>query len=444
MRRKSPVSLSRRALLTGLAALPLATMFGGCRGSTSGPSARRPTLEVWAHAGQVGERSTLVRLADSFNSGRRRFAVRLTLLPEGAYNGQLQAAALAGRLPDVFEFDGPYTADYAWMGQLQALDELLPEELREDLLPSILAQGTYDNRLYAVGQYDSGLGLFARRDRLAAVGASVPTAPADAWTVAQFEDLLARVAAASAGKPPLDLKLNYRGEWFTYGFAPALWSAGGGLVSRDTRPLHAAGVLDGSKSISAMRHLQRWIASGRVDPNLDDAAFTAGRVAMSWVGHWEYPRYRQAVGKDLALLPLPDFGTGTRTGAGSWTWGIRAGCRHPEAAAEFLRHLLQTANVLAMSAANGAPPATRSAVARSPLYAPDGPLRLYIEQLAGGYALPRPRTPAYPAVTSAFQQTFHAVRDGADVPETLQRAAALIDRDIADNRGYPHREAVRA
>jgi multiple sugar transport system substrate-binding protein len=430
-------------MLGSLAALPLAAMLGGCRSGTSKLSARKPTLEVWAHAGQVGERRTLVRLADSFNAGRRRFAVHLTLLPEGAYNGQLQAAALAGQLPDVFEFDGPYTADYAWMGQLQPLDELLPATLREDLLPSILSQGTYNKRLYAVGQYDSGLGLFARRDRLTAIGASLPTSPGDAWTVEHFEDLLARLAAATGNRPPLDLKLNYRGEWFTYGFAPALWSAGGGLVSRDTRPPHAGGVLDGSKSTAAMRHIQRWTAAGRVDPNLDDAAFTTGRVALSWVGHWEYPRYRQAVGRDLALLPLPDFGEGARTGEGSWTWGISAGCRHPEAAAEFLRYLLQTSNVLAMSGANGAPPATRSAVARSPLYAQDGPLRLYIEQLAEGYALPRPRTPAYPAITSAFQQAFHAVRDGAKVPETLHRAATLIDRDIADNKGYPNREAVR-
>jgi multiple sugar transport system substrate-binding protein len=69
-------------------------------------------------------------------------------------------------------------------------------------------------------------------------------------------------------------------------------------------------------------------------------------------------------------------------------------------------------------------------------------LRLYIEQLSRGYALPRPRTPAYPAITSVFQQAFQAARDGASVPKTLRRATALIDRDIADNLGYPNHEVV--
>src|SRR5687767_15335853 len=43
-----------------------------------------------------------------------------------------------------------------------------------------------------------------------------------------------------------------------------------------------------------------------------------GRVALSWTGHWKYPSYRAALGRDLILLPLPDFGHGVKTGMGSW------------------------------------------------------------------------------------------------------------------------------
>ena len=41
-------------------------------------------------------------------------------------------------------------------------------------------------------------------------------------------------------------------------------------------------------------------------------------------------------------MPLPDFGQGSKTGQGSWNWGITAGSKHPQAAVEFLRFLLQT------------------------------------------------------------------------------------------------------
>ena len=195
-------------------------------------------------------------------------------------------------------------------------------------------------------------------------------------------------------------------------------------------------MLDGPEAVAALEQVQGWITRGRVDPNLDDAAFTEGRVALSWVGHWEYPRYRKAAGEDLLLLPLPDFGHGSRTGQGSWNWAITAGCKRPQAAAAFLRFLLRPEEVLKMTAANGAVPGTRSAVARSPDYRPGGPLHLFVAQLET-CAVPRPRTPAYPVITSAFQQAFQDLRNGLPVQPALARAAKVIDQDIADNHGYP-------
>ncbi|RMD78571.1 MAG: hypothetical protein D6809_05550 [Gammaproteobacteria bacterium] len=194
--------------------------------------------------------------------------------------------------------------------------------------------------------------------------------------------------------------------------------------------------------MAALGRVQGWIRRGRVDPNLDEAAFSAGRVALAWGGHWDWPRYRRAWGEDLVLLPLPDFGRGSRTGQGSWLWTVTRRCPDPEGAAAFLRFLLRPEEILAMTRANAAVPARRAAIARSPLYGPQGPLRLFAVQLAGGYAVPRPRTAAYPVVTSAFQEAFAAVRDGLDVAEALHRAARLIDRELAEG-GYGREGAGR-
>jgi multiple sugar transport system substrate-binding protein len=187
-----------------------------------------------------------------------------------------------------------------------------------------------------------------------------------------------------------------------------------------------------------MQHLQKWITKMRyVDPNVDDNAFVGKRVALSWVGHWQYRRYADAFGDDLVLLPLPDFGQGSRTGQGSWNWGITTRCRHPQAAARFLEFLLADEQVLAMCNANSAVPATWTGIARSALYREGSPLRLFARQLTEGSAVPRPRTPAYPVITSVFQQAFDDIRHGADVQTALDKAAADIDQDIHDNRGYP-------
>jgi len=410
--------------------------IAGCGGSEQAEPLAGTRLTVWAHAGQEAERDTLSGQVERFNQSQSQLQVELSFIPERTYNAQVQAAAIAGDLPDLLEFDGPFLYNYVWQGHLRPLGELLSAATRADLLPSIVAQGEYRGRLYSVGTFDSGLGLYARRSRLAAVGVRIPGAPEAAWSAAEFEAALATLAEQDPDGAVLDLKLNYPGEWFSYAFSPVIQSAGGDLIDRVSYQ-STQGVLNGPAAVAAMQRLQGWFNKGYVDPNVDDAAFVAGRVALSWVGHWEYPRYAKQLGDDLVVLPLPDFGTGTKTGQGSWSWGITTRCRNPKAAAAFLEFLLRPDEVLAMADANGAVPATHSAIARSKLYGEGGVLHLFARQLLGGYAVPRPRTPAYPVITSVFQQAFHDIRDGADVQASLDKAAAAIDQDIRDNKGYP-------
>ena len=432
---------SRRAQIAAGAAAFVAVTFttlSGCADELD-PDKAPTVLEVWVHSGQPAEREALQHQIKRFNAVHSDIRVRLTVLPEGSYNGQVQAAALAGDLPDLVEFDGPYVYNYAWQQKLISLDTRLPPAVKQDLLPSILAQGNYRGKLYSVGQYDSGLGLYARRSHLQAIQARIPEAPRTAWSVDEFEQILAALAARDEDGAVLDLKLNYRGEWFAYGFSPIIQSAGGDLINRDHYQT-AANKLNGEEAVTAMRVLQGWIKQGYVDQNLDDAAFVSGRVSLSWVGHWEFRRYSKTFGEDLLVLPLPDFGDGPRSGMGSWNWGVSADSRHPDAAIRFLEFLLEPGQVLAMSRANGAVPATRSAIERSEVYGPGGPLHLFARQLIEGIAVPRPQTPAYPIITSAFENAFLDIRNNANVKVALDNAVRIIDQDIQDNHGYPHIE----
>lgn len=393
-------------------------------------------LEVWAHAGQAAEREVLEQQVARFNASYENIEARLTFIPERSYNAQVQAAAVAGELPDLLEFDGPFLYNYVWQGQLQPIGKLLESKTKQELLPSITKQGQYLGAFYGVGTFDSGLGLYASRRALQAADIRIPTDPDEAWSGEEFKAVLAALASRDPDGMVLDLKLNYSGEWFTYAFSPLLQSAGGDLIDRSDYQA-SGGVLDSPQSVAAMQTLQEWFIQDYVDPNVDDAAFVSGRAALSWVGHWEYPRYAEALGDDLLVLPLPDLGQGSRTGQGSWVWGVTRHCRNTEAAARFLEFLLKPDEVLAMASANGAVPATRTAIEQSPLYGAQGALRLFTRQLQGGFSVPRPQTPAYPVITSAFQQAFVDIRNGGDVKVALSRAAAAIDQDIRDNKGYP-------
>lgn len=415
---------------------PLLLYLSGCSGSNPD---RKGVIRVWAHSGQAAERQVLEQQVKRFNKSQTGTTVKLTFIPEGSYNSQVQAAALSKDLPDVLEFDGPFIYNYVWQQNLIPIDKLISSSVKQDLLPSILQQGTYGGRLYSVGTYDSGLGLYARRSQLQAAGIRIPTGTKDAWTIAEFDRVLATLSNKDPDRQVLDLKLNYRGEWATYGFSPIVQSAGGDLIDRRSYQT-ANGSLNSPKSIAAMQSVQNWFKKGYVDPNIDDAAFTSGRVALSWVGHWVYKDYAKAVGKDLVVLPLPNFGTGAKTAQGSWNWGVTTNCPTQEcqkSATKFLEFLLQPQEVLAMANVNGAVPGTKRAIAQSQLYAPNGPLRLFAAQLLAGETVPRPQTPAYPVITSAFQEAFANIRNGLPVKTALDKAATTIDVDLQDNQNYP-------
>ncbi|MFF6984454.1 ABC transporter substrate-binding protein [Streptomyces sp. NPDC008343] len=405
------------------------------------------TVSVWFHSGQGAERETLQQQVRQFNDSQDRITVKLTLLPEGSYNEQVQAAAASGELPDLLDFDGPMLYSYVYKGKLTALDAegLVSQRARTNLLPSIDAQGTFDGNLYGVGTFDSGLGLYGNKRLLDAAGVDYPKNAQETWSAAEFTAALKALAGPDSDGQVLDFGLaNGKGEWLTYGYSPIVWSAGGDLIDRSGYRT-SRNVLDSPEVVRAMRTVQSW--KRYIDPDTDANSFASGRTALSWNGHWQYPTFDKALERDLVVLPLPDFGNGTKTGSGSWNWGITKSSENKKAAAAFLEYLLKDEQVLAMSRANGAIPATRTALAESPLYAKGKPLHRFADQLSRScgtdpvshacVSVPRPLTPAYPVITQAFQKAFQNIYDGESPEKALAGAVNTIDTDLADNDGYP-------
>jgi multiple sugar transport system substrate-binding protein len=398
-------------------------------------------IRVWHHGGRGdGERELIAQYIDEWNKANPDHPAKLEILPEGAYNEQVQAAALAGNLPDLLDFDGPNYANYVWSGYLIPLNGVVDQAVIDNAIPSIIAQGTYppDGKLYSLGQHDSGLALWGNRVYLEKAGVRIPTSVEEAWTLAEFEDALAKLQALDEVEYALDLKLNYgKGEWFTYGFSPIIQSMGGDLIDRTT--WRAEGTLNSDASVEAMTHFQDWVRKGYVVPASagDDAFYGKKSVGLSLVGHWMWPAHSKALGDDLVLLPMPKWGDTHVTGMGSWCWGITKNAENPEVVGRLLAFLLEDERLLGWSNRGGHPPATKTVTAKSELFGQGGPLSLYADQLAKGVGLPRPVHPAYPVITASFAQAVADIVDGGDVREALTRAAEDIDQNIEDNDGYP-------
>jgi multiple sugar transport system substrate-binding protein len=401
--------------------------------------AQEATIKVWHHSGQGGEREAMAATVKSFNDANNGVNVELVTLPEGSFNDQVNAAALADKLPCVLDFDGPNTYNYAWSGKLVPMDKYIDAETKANILPSIIAQGTYNGKLYSLGQVDSGLAIWGNKALLTKAGVRIPTNIKTRWTRSEFDNALRKLKASGLAFP-LDMKFNYGvGEWFTYGFSPILQSFGGDLIDRNGYQ-KAEGTINGAASVKAMTYLQGLVKKGYVNIKpAGDADFVQGKAALSYVGHWTYNDYKKALGDDLVLLPMPRFGIKTATGSGSWNFGITSDCKNQDGAAKFVKFLMSDAEVARAAVGSGAVPATKSVLNKDSRYADGGPLNIFVQQLEGGVAVVRPITPAYPTITAAFAEAMNNIVGGGNVKAELDKAAKKIDQNISDNKGYPNK-----
>jgi len=408
-------------------------------GGPAGAAPAQPTIiTARSHSDPLSLEYALIKQsADAFNRRQRTYRVELTSSLRRDYATWVHREAANGSLPCLLDFDGPFLAEFAWPQYFQPIDRFVPKKMLDDFLPSIVAQGSYQGRLYSLGQFESGVVLWGNRRYLRAAGVRIPTLRAP-WGLDEFEQSLARLATLKGLDHPLNVAFyNGRGnEFFSYAYAPILQGFGGDLIDRGPRG-RAKGVLDGPRSVDAVRHFKHWFDAGwaSVRDKTDD--LPAGRVALSWNGHWHYPTARKGLGQDLVVMPLPDFGQGVKTGMGSWGWAISSTCQAPQGAWAFMADLLSTQAIERMTNINGAVPARRSALRRSPLYGANGPLRLIAQQLALG-GVPRPATPAYGTISLAFRGAIVDIVRGGDIQTELSKAADTIDRDIAAHRGYAY------
>lgn len=419
-----------KALLIATAAL---AMMAG--------SASAAAITVWHHGGRGdGERQEVANAIERWNAAHPDMQAELVLLPEGSYNEQVQAAALAGDLPDLLDFDGPNYANYVWSGYLQPLNGLVPQATIANEIPSLIDQGTYppDGKLYSLGQFDSGLAMWGNKAYLEKAGVRIPTSVDNAWSMAEFEDALAKLQALPEVEYAIDLKLNYGvgDEWMTYGFSPIIQSMGADLIDRKT--WKAEGTLNSAAAVDGMTHFQQWNQKGYVVPASagDNSFYGKKNAALAFVGHWMWKPHHEGLGDNLVLLPMPKFGPKHVTGMGSWCWGITTQSKNAKATGELLAYLLQDEQILPLTNRNGAVPGTKTSIAKSDLYKEGGALRLFVDQL-NTIAVPRPVHPAYTTITTVFRKATGDIIDGADVKAALTKAAVAIDQDIADNDGYP-------
>ncbi len=388
-------------------------------------------LHVWRHETGDSEMIASAHAVERFNRKQNRWHVVVETLPQGSYQQAVVAAAMTKKLPCVLDLDQPSVPNFAWAGHIQALEG----PLRPVGVDKLIAGGrsTLKGKLYAVGQFDVALALFARKSVLAKYGIRPATLDRP-YSADEFRDILRRLKTQGV-RYPLDLNGQRNGEWVTYAFSPWLQSAGADLIDR--RSFKAVdGVLNNDKALAVLDYYRSLfderLASRRP---VDEQAFLSGRAVFNYNGSWADNEYRRKFGDDLAVLPPPAFGDKPRIGAGSWQWAVSSSCPHPDGARQFIEHLISTDEITRFSTETGLMPTSEAAADATPMYRVSGYGRDYFE-FARQFGVLRPETPAYPLISSSFERAMKEVREGGDAAEALDRAVEAIQQDLKRNRDY--------
>ena len=249
MMRRLPLAI----LVTGL----LAGLLTGCQGKKPDPGeiagydAGEQYLSIWVHSIEDTDEGKCYRESvDAFNEKYNGiYFADIEFIPRndsgGGYSDKINASVMSGDLPDVLTVDGPNVAAYVVNEIIQPLTELTEEE-KSVYLESIIEQGTYDNKLYALGAMESSVGLYYNKDILKEADVEIPAAN-HPWTFSEFLGILEKVKPVVEKKKGYALDMTFPvGETTIYFYAPFFWSNGGNLV--DETGLNVDGVFNAKEN----------------------------------------------------------------------------------------------------------------------------------------------------------------------------------------------------
>ncbi len=391
-------------------------------------------LSIWVHSIEdTPEGQSYRKSVEAFNKKYNgTYFADIEFIPRndsgGGYSDKVNASVLSGDLPDVLTVDGPNISAYAANGIIQPLAELTENE-KSAYLESIIEQGTYNDKLYALGAMESSVGLYYNKKILREAGIEVPSAE-NPWTFTEFLDILEQIKPYTdkLGGYPLDMTFPV-GEASIYYYAPFIWSNGGDLVSEDG--LTVSGYFNSDTNASSIMYFKGLVDNEYMSNVPIEKLFESGRAAFKFDGAWEVGTiYTSYPDIELGVAPyiVGDKWNGERyTPTGSWAFAASSDSQNIEGATELVKWMSGVESGLDLFEATKSMPSTYTAYEQIDTFSTDENYKALYEQLRD-YGHPRPKTPAYPKLSTSFQQALENIAlNGKDAKEELDKSTERIN-----------------
>lgn len=225
-------------------------------------------------------------------------------------------------------------------------------------------------------------------------------------------------------------------------FLPILWSQGGDVFDENWNV-----VLDNDASKAAINFLVNDLkAVAQTDPGSTDAsdrdkimANGTGYQSSVWPGEINTavldPAVTKVAGK-VAFIPIPAGKSGKGVGMmGNWLLGVPKASKNQQAAADFVKWMLQKDTQMTYAKNNGIP--SRTSVLKDPSLTDANP---YFPVLADALQAPpnwRPRTDQWNAVETIIGTHLNKALTGGETADQAATGAADEIRTLMKGAGYP-------
>ena len=327
--------------------------------------------------------------------------------------------------------DGPNIAAYAENGIIQPLAKLTDEE-KSVYLDSIIQQGTYNNKLYALGAMESSVGLYYNKDILAEAGVEVPDAD-HPWTWSEFTKVLKKVQPVVEKKKGYALDMTFpTGEATIYYYAPFFWSNGGDFVNKDG--LKVNGVFNSKENLETVNYFKSFLDNGYMSKVQITDLFESGRAAFKFDGAWEVNTiYNNYPDVNLGVAPYvvsDNWDGGRYTPTGSWAFAASSKTKKLRGATKLVQWMSGVESGKRLWDESKSFPSTYEAFESSPIFEEDENYKALYHQLSK-YGHPRSKTPVYPQVSASVQEVLeNSVLTDKDAKTELDKSVERINAKL--------------
>ncbi|OTN89540.1 ABC transporter substrate-binding protein [Enterococcus sp. 7E2_DIV0204] len=390
-------------------------IFSGC-GNVSEKSNKqinnKGDIKIWVQfSDETPEGKAWQKIVDNFNKEYQgKYKAITEYIPRsgsgGGYEDKVNAAITTNSLPDVLTLDGPNTAAYANADVIEPLDDYLEDANMEDVLDSIIQQGTYNKKFYAFGFSESSVGIYYNKQLFKKAGIKEDALPTldKPWTWNEFK-VVCQKLVDEYKLPAINIQLASKDEMLTYAYTPFIWSNGGDVVNQ--AGTKALGYFNDPKSAEALQFIQDLVKKGYTTNTPIEKGFETGKYPMLLSGSWTIADLNENY-KDLeyGILPYPvsDKTKKLVSPTGSWQVAMSSKTNEKEASATFIKYVTNTESSKIMSLGNSVLPIRKSTIELIKNDVSEEMRFLMEQNQKSGHA--RPVVVAYPQVSRAFQQSI--------------------------------------